>query len=102
MVRKNGVTNYGNHYSVVNNTVDVSKLVQLLVENSFFEKQIGQKCETETSDLFELGTIKMATEIPLYKYQMRTRKNWNKTPSDSDQKSDESNETNLDINDENI
>lgn len=83
MARKIGVTNYGNYYLVVNNTIDILKLVQLLVEDGIFEEQFGQKCEAEISDLFAYGTAKIATKIPLYKYQMCTRRNWNKTPLDS-------------------
>ena len=102
MARESGATNHGNHHSAVNNTVDVSKLVQLLVEDGVFEEQLGRKCEAETSDLFALGTAKMATGIPLHKYQMRTRGNWNKAPPDSDQESDEGNETDLDTDDEDM
>ena len=102
MARKSSVTNHGNHYSAVNNTIDISKLVQLLVEDGVFEKQLGQKCEIEISDLFALGRAKMATGIPLHKYQMCTKGNWNKVLLDSDQKSDEGNKTNLDTDDEDI
>ena len=41
MARKSGATNHGNHHSAVNNTVNVSKLVQLLVEDGVFEEQLG-------------------------------------------------------------
>ena len=75
MARKSGAINHGNHHSAVNNIVDVSKLVQLLVKDGVFEEQLGQKCEAEISNLFALGTAKMATEIPFHKYQMRTRRN---------------------------
>ena len=75
MARESGAINHGNHHSAVNNTIDISKLVQLLVEDGVFEEQLGQKCEAETSDLFALRTAKMATRIPLHKYQMRTREN---------------------------
>ena len=75
MVRKSSAINHDNHHSIINNTIDVSKLVQLLVKDSVFEKHLGQKCEAETSDLFLFGIAKMATGIPLHKYQMRTREN---------------------------
>ncbi len=68
MAIKSGVTNYGNHYSAVNNTVDVLKWIQLLVEDGIFEEQLGQKYKTETSDLFALRTVKMVIGIPLHKY----------------------------------
>lgn len=102
MARKSGATNHGNYHSTVNNIVDVSKLVQLLVEDDVFEKQLSQKCEVETSDLFGLGTAKMATGIPLHKYQMRTKGNWNKELPDSDQESDKGNEMDLDTDDEDM
>ena len=38
MARESGATDYDNHYLVVNNTVDVSKLIQLLVEDGVFEE----------------------------------------------------------------
>lgn len=38
IARKNGATNYGNHCSAVNNTVDVLKLVQLLVKDGIFKE----------------------------------------------------------------
>lgn len=44
----------------------------------------------------------MATKIHLHKYQIRTKRNQNKAPSDSDQKSDEGNETNLDTDNEDM
>ena len=75
MARESGATNHDNHYSAINNTVNVSKLVQLLVKDGVFEKQLDQKCEVEISDLFVLGTAKMIIEIPLHKYQMCTRRN---------------------------
>ena len=102
IIKESGVTNHGNHHSVVNNTVDVLKFVQLLVEDGVFEEQLEQKCEAETSALFALKTAKMGIGIPLHKYQMHTRGNWNKAPSDSDQKSDEGNETDLDTDDEDM
>ena len=68
MAKKSGATNYGNHHSTVNNTIDISKLVQLLVEDGIFEEQLGRKCEIETSDLFPLKTTKIRTRIPLHKY----------------------------------
>lgn len=68
MIRESGAINHGNHHSVVNNTIDVSKLVQLLVEDGVFEEQLGQMCEAETSDLFPRGKAKMTTRIPLNKY----------------------------------
>ena len=102
MIRDSGATNYGNYYLAVNITGDVLKLVQLLVEDGVFGEQLGQKYETETLDLFVLGTSKMATGIPLHKYQIYTRGNWNKASLDSDQESDEDNETDLDTDDEDI
>lgn len=44
----------------------------------------------------------MATQIPLYQYQMHTRKNENKTLLDSDQENEEANKTDLDRNDKNM
>lgn len=38
MAIKNGTTNYSNHHLAVNNTVDVSKLIQLPVKDSIFEE----------------------------------------------------------------
>ena len=75
MARKSGATNHNNHHLAGNNTVDVLKLVQLLVEDGVFEEQLGRKCKAEISDLFVLGTAKMSTKIPLHKYQMRIRGN---------------------------
>lgn len=49
-----------------------------------------------------LRIAKIVTRIPLYKYQMHIRKNWNKVFSDSDQKNDENNEMDLDIDDKNM
>ena len=100
MAKKSGATNHGNHYSAINNTIDVLKLVQLLLEDGVFKEQLGRKCEAETLDLFALGTVKMAIRIPLHKYQMCTKRNCNKAPSDSDQESDEGNETDSDTDDE--
>lgn len=42
-----------------------------------------------------LGTAKIATDIPLHKYQIYTRENQNKTSLDSNQESNKSNETDL-------
>ena len=102
MGRKSGAINHGNYHSAVNNTIDVSKLVQLLVEDGVFEEQLGQKCETETSNLFALGKAKMATDIPVFKYQMRTRGNKNKATLNSDQKSDKGNKMDLDTDNEDM
>lgn len=41
MARENGATNYNNHHSAVHNTIDISKLVQLLVKDCVFEKRLG-------------------------------------------------------------
>ena len=38
MARKSGITNHGNYHLAVNNIIDVSKLVQLLVKDSIFEE----------------------------------------------------------------
>ncbi len=102
MTKKSDATNHGNHHSGINNTVDVLKLVQLLVEDGVFEKQLGQKCETKTLDLFALETTKMAIGILLHKYQIRIGENWNKTSPDNDQESDKNNETDFDIDDKDI
>ena len=102
MARESGATNHGNHHSAVNNTVDVSKLVQLLVEDGVFEEQLGQKCEAETLDLFAFRTAKIANGIPLHKYQIRTRGNWNKAPPDSDQEGYKGNVMDLDTDDEDM
>ena len=44
----------------------------------------------------------MVTRIPLYKYQIRTRGNWNKTSLNSDPEDNEGDETDLDIDNEEI
>lgn len=44
----------------------------------------------------------MLTRIPLHKYQICTKENWNKVSLNSDQESDNSNKIDLDINNENI
>lgn len=59
-------------------------------------------CEVKTSDSFAYGTAKIITGISMYKYQMRNKKNWNKTLLDSDQESNKDSKMNLDINNENI
>ena len=102
MAKKSDATNHGNHHLAVNDTIDISKLVQLLVEDGIFKKQFGQKCETETSDFFAYRTANMVIGIPLYKYQMRIKRNWNKVFSDSDSKSNERNETDLHIDHEEL
>lgn len=63
VVRKSGIINYSNHHSVINNIIDISKLVQLLVKNSVFEEQLSQKYETEILDLFTFEKTKMVTRI---------------------------------------
>lgn len=68
MAKKSGITNYDNYHSIVNNTVDVLKLVQLLIKDSIYKEQLGQKCKVEISNLFAFATAKMATEILLHKY----------------------------------
>lgn len=75
MARKTSVTNHGNHHSAINNTFNISKLVQLLVKNSIFKKQLGQKYKAGILDLFAYRIVKMATGIILHKYQIRTRGN---------------------------
>lgn len=95
--KKSGVINHSNYHSIVNNTIDISKLVQLLVENGVFEKQFSQICETETLNLFAHRITKLVTKISLHKYQMRIIKNWNKTFPDNNQESVEGNKTNLEI-----
>lgn len=102
IVKKSSAINYGNYHLVVNNTVNVSKLDQIPVEDSVFEEQLDQKCEVKTSNLFAFGIAKMAIGIPLHKYQMCTRGNYNKAPPNSDQKSNEDNKTDWDIDDENM
>lgn len=102
IVGKNSAINHSNYYLAVNNSVNISKLVQLLIKDSVFEEQQGFKYKTEILDLFALGKVKIATEISLYKYQIRIRKNQNKIPLDSYQKSDKSNKTNINIDDEDI
>lgn len=49
-----------------------------------------------------LRTVKMITQILLHKYQILTRENLNKPLSDSDQKSNEDNEIDLDLDNEDI
>lgn len=66
--RKSNVINHGNHHSPVNNIVDVSKLIELLIQNSILKKQLGQICEIETLNFFAQGTVKIATGIFLHKY----------------------------------
>lgn len=84
MAKESGITNHGNHHSAINNTIDISQLVQLLIEDGVCEEQLKWKCEVKISDLFALGTAKMVTGISLYKYQMHTEENWNKVLLDSD------------------
>lgn len=50
----------------------------------------------EILNLFTLGTTKIVTRISLYKCSIYIKGNWNKVYPDSNQKNDESNETNLD------
>lgn len=38
MARKSDVINYNNHHSAVNNTINDSKLVELLVEENIFKE----------------------------------------------------------------
>lgn len=38
MLEKSDATNYNNYYSRVNNIISVSKLIELYVQNSVFEK----------------------------------------------------------------
>ena len=66
------------------------------------DKQLHQKCEIEKSNLFAYQKRKITTGISLHKYQIRTKKNYNKVLPDSDEESDESNEMDLNIDDENI
>lgn len=73
MTRKSGTTNYDNHHSVINNKVDISKFVQLLIKDDVFEEQLSQKYKVETLDLFILRIAKITTEILVYKYQIQTR-----------------------------
>lgn len=68
IARENNVTNHSNYYLTVNNIVDISKLVQLLVKNGVFEEQLSQKCKVEILDLFAYKIIKITNRIPLYKY----------------------------------
>lgn len=77
-------------------------MVELLMKDDTFEKQLSRKCEIEILDLFALRTAKMATWILLYKYQICTKKNWNKASPDTDPESNESNKTDLDTNEEDI
>lgn len=84
MAKKSDATNHSNYYLIVNNIVDISKLVQLLIKDGVFEKQLKQIYEMETLDLFVCRTAKMATRIPLHKDQMHTRENQNKAFSDND------------------
>lgn len=80
MTRENGTTNYRNHHLVINNTIDILKLIFLLVKDGNFEKQLGQKGKTKISNLFMLETAKMAIRILLHKFQMRITGNLNKAP----------------------
>lgn len=102
IVTESGTTNYNNHHSVINNTVDDLKLVWLLVEDAIFEKQFGQECEAKTLDLCTCEIAKMATRIYLHKYQICIRGNYNKILPDSNPEIDESDEINLDTNNKNI
>lgn len=68
MNRENGAVNHGNYYSAINNTIHISKLFQLLVEDGMFEEYLGQMCDAETLDLFLRKTAKMTTKISLHKY----------------------------------
>lgn len=68
LVGKNNTINYGNHHLAINNIIDVSKLVKLLVKEIVFEEQFGQICKAKTLDLFANKTAKMAIKISLHKY----------------------------------
>lgn len=102
MARESDATNHSNHHLADNNTVNILKLVLLLVEDGDFEEQLGQKCKAETLNLFKLEIAKVTTEIPLHKYQIYTKENQNKIPLNSDQESDEDNKIDLDTNDKDI
>lgn len=65
MIKKSGNTNYGNYHSAINNTVDISKLVQILIKDCVFEEQLNQNPELETSFLFAFRIAKMANRILL-------------------------------------
>lgn len=41
IVKKSGAINYDNYYSVINNIINILKLVYSLIKNSTFEKQLG-------------------------------------------------------------
>lgn len=68
ITRESGTTNFYNHHSTVNNTINILKLVKLLVKDSIFEKKLGRKCEIKTLDLFAPRTTKMVSRISLHKY----------------------------------
>lgn len=63
MIKKSGTTNYGNYHLAINNTVDISKLVQILIEDCVFEEQLNRNCELETSYLFVFRIANMANRI---------------------------------------
>lgn len=41
IAKKSDTINQDNHYLAINNTINISKLVQLLVKNGIFKKQLG-------------------------------------------------------------
>lgn len=75
MARKSDTINHDNYYLVINNIVNVLKLAHLLKEDNVFEKQLGQMYKAKISNLFACKTAKIGTRIPLYKYQICTRRN---------------------------
>lgn len=56
----------------------------------------------KTLDLFALGIAKMAIGLPLYKYQICTRENYNKASINSNQGINKNNKPDFNTNDKNI
>lgn len=50
--KKYSTTQYSNYHLVVNNTINISNLVQLLIDNSVFKKQLSQNYNIEITNLF--------------------------------------------------
>lgn len=63
MTKESSTTNHDNYHLAINNSINISKLIQLLIKDSIFEKQFSQKYEIKKSDLFTYKKVKMTTRI---------------------------------------
>lgn len=50
IAKKVYTTNYSNHYSAINNIIDILKLILLLAKNTAFKKQFSQIYKAEILD----------------------------------------------------